>query len=455
MIEAGGRDRVGNTVSRFLADWRASGIAGVVLRGYEGLPTRIENDLDILVEKPRVREFEQLLLRAATADGLKRFARIERSAGSPVAHRFLDPESGRQLSIDLFTNLNWRGLSFLSARSVLDGRVAIDTVDIPRPGHEAAASLFSKILHGSWVPEDRRERIRELALRDENEFVRVSELAFGRSVAQELLARVTTLRLSTDRAETGRLRRALVRRAFARSPIAALTGVAADVGRIAHRVRRPSGVFIALVGPDGSGKSTLAEPLADRLAGRLGGVNGHTFHWKPKRLRGAGGGPVTSPHARPPRSRAASRLWLGLHLAEFTVGYFTAIYPRLVRGQPVVGERYLFDLWLDPLRYRLDLPGGSVPDRGGLRVLAPDITLCLMADAGVLQSRKSEVSIETTERQLAAIAAMAHSTPSAHEVNVALTEAEVLDSCERVVLDWLFRRDSRRHSPGTVVTDPT
>lgn len=448
MIGPGDRDRIGTAVARFLADWRASGIAGVVLRGYEGLPTRVENDLDILVEKPRVQEFEQLMLRAADANGLQRFARIERSAGSPVAHRFFDPESGRQLSIDLFTDLNWRGLSFLAAPTVLGGRVSSDPVDIPRPGHEAAASLFSKVLHGSWVREDRGERIRELALRDEAEFLRVAEVAFGRSAGQELLDRVASLRLAPDPAETGRLRRALVRGALAGSPIVSLTGVAADLGRIAHRVRRPSGVFIALVGPDGSGKSTLAAPLADRLARRLGGVSGHTFHWKPKRLRGRGGGPVTSPHARPPRSRAASRLWLGLHLAEFATGYLTVILPRLVRGQPVVGERYLFDLWLDPLRYRLDLPSGTVSDGGRLRLLGPDITLCLIADARVLQSRKSEVSIETTERQLAAIEAMAGATPAAHVVNVAVPEAEVLDACERVVLEWLSRRDSRRH-PGS------
>jgi thymidylate kinase len=419
-----------------------------VLRGYERLPEVAGNDLDILVERSRSEEFESILLHAARASGLRRFARIERSAGSPVSHRFYDPESGQQLAVDLFVDLNWRGVPFLDEREVLDGRVARGPIEIPRPAHEAAASLFSKVLHGSQVEQQKRERLRRLVRSDRTEFERVSGSAFGPILARELLLRVERLELDPDSGASNRLRRALFRRIALRHPLATGRALARDARRAIGRARRPTGVFVVLLGPDGSGKSTLARPLAGAIAERLGGVSGVSFHWKPLRIRPASDdGAVTAPHARSPRSRAASRLFRIAHAVEFALGSWFEIRPALIKGRPVVGERYWFDLGLDPLRYRLDTEVVAAIECPAL-VESPDITLCLVADAEVFQQRKQEVSIETTRKQVAALEAFAEEHTTATRIDAARPFEEVLDRCERLVLDCLAARDERRRGAG-------
>ena len=90
-------------------------------------------------------------------------------------------------------------------------------------------------MHGSWVREDRRERIRSLVLSDESEFRRVGERAFGVREAEMLLQKVRRLERGPHSEDTRRLRRALIVRAAARNPARVATGFSRELLRIARR----------------------------------------------------------------------------------------------------------------------------------------------------------------------------------------------------------------------------
>ena len=199
-----------------------------------------------------------------------------------------------------------------------------------------------------------------------------------------------------------------------------------------------------MLGPDGSGKSSISEVLSHRLAGRLGSTGAMHFHWKPFRALDRGdSGPVSAPHAQPVRSPGASRVFHLFHWLEFLVGSWMTIQPEVVRGSPVIGERYYLDVWLDPARYRMD-PGRrtAVPGLHGVR--RPDLILCLMAPAETLQQRKQEVPIEETRRQLQALWNFAESEPSARIIDVDTSLEEALISCESAVLEYMAKRDRER-----------
>lgn len=431
-------------IRRILGEWRSAGISCLALRGYERLPQQVGNDLDVLVAQDDCRKIERLLLGVTSEHDLRRFMRVERSAGYLVSHRFYDRISSWNLAVDIWTGLTWKGIPFLATEAVLARRTRADLIDIPRPAHEAAASLFGKALHGSWVQEDRRERIRELVQSDEAEFRRVGELAFGARRTEALLERVRRLELAPDSDETRRLRVALVARAGSRRPLSVVTGLVRELPRMFERARRPTGVFIVLLGPDGSGKSSIGGPLTDRLTDRLGSDGALHFHWKPFRaFAPRDPGPVSSPHARPVRSGIASRAYLLLHWFEFLLGSWLTIQPRLIRGIPVIGERYFLDVWLDPIRYRLDLGSWTgVPSLLGVR--KPDIVLCLVATPETLQRRKTEVPLAATTQQLNALKTFAGADSSARVIDVDRRFEDVLASCESAVLQCLAQRDSVR-----------
>ena len=443
-IDSEAQPRHESVISGILGEWKSAGVGCVALRGYELLPRQVGNDLDVLVAERDQRTAESLLVDSVVQHGMSRFMRVERSAGYLVSHRFFDRMSTWNLAIDIWTGLTWRGIPFLDAERVLDERKTGGPIDVPRPAHEAAASLFGKALHGSWVREDRREQIRKLVMSDESEFRRVGELAFGVRRTDLLLERVRRLELAPDPAETRRLRLALIVRAGGRSPARVVTGFTRELLRISKRARRPSGVFLVMLGPDGSGKSSISMTLSDRLEDRLGSDGSMHFHWKPFRaLDQRDPGPVSAPHAQPVRSRGASRAFQLFHWLEFLFGSWLTIQPKVIRGLPVIGERYYLDVWLDPVRYRLD-PGRrtEVPELYGVR--RPDLILCLTAPAEILQNRKKEVPITETRRQLHALQSFAESEKSARIIDVDKPFEDVLYSCEIAVLEYLAQRDRGR-----------
>lgn len=442
MTERMADSAVAACVQRAVRSWRESELELVVLRGYANLPALAGGDLDVLVAAADVAEAERLLLEAAQTTNFERYARRERSAGSPTTHHLIHSVTRRLLVIDLFTDFNWRGLRFLDESAVLSSRQAAWPLDVPRPAHEGTAALLGKLLYGTGVTESRRALLADLADRDAEEFRRCLTWAFGRRHARRLLEKILRLDLEPDRATTRRLRLALLRRSLLHRPHQLASGIAAEARRLARRLARPPGVFVVLLGADGSGKSTVARALTSRLGDRLRGGAWH-FHWKPAALLRPSGRIEAYPYERGPRGPLASAIHLARHWLDFLLGGWLWILPRLIAGGSIVGERYYQDMWLDPRRYRLNLPARLI--RTGARcVRQPDVVLCLSAPVATLRARKQEVALEATRAQDEAVRRYAENNSVAVLIDAGGSLPNVVDACENVILSRLVARDLRR-----------
>lgn len=163
--------------------------------------------------------------------------------------------------------------------------------------------------------------------------------------------------------------------------------------------RRTRGLWVAFFGPDGVGKSAVIERLqSDTLDEILGPAT--RFHFRPRvGLRRRERPPVTVPHAQPPRGRLTSMIKLLYWLLDCWLGYLWLVRPAKRRSRLVMFDRYLPDLLVDPVRYRL--PQSVMRFSGALVRLAPRPDLCVLLDApaGRVQPRKREVSPAESERQ--------------------------------------------------------
>ena len=161
--------------------------------------------------------------------------------------------------------------------------------------------------------------------------------------------------------------------------------------------------FIAIVGSDGSGKTTVADLLEKSFIKQSKYI--YRQHWRPYLLpspRKLVGQKVesdpTKPHCKSHHSRVISTVLLFYYFSDFWIGYLINLLPRLWRGHVVLAERYIYDIVMDPLRHRLDVPSclSSVLCKA---VPQPDIIIFLYGEPHVLRKRKQELTVDEIQKQ--------------------------------------------------------
>lgn len=166
----------------------------------------------------------------------------------------------------------------------------------------------------------------------------------------------------------------------------------------------PTGIFIVLLGPDGCGKSSVKSGLLLSLSRAFRKT--FSFHWRPgllpklsKNTRQA----VDSDDAAPPveakYGRVSSLVRFTYYLLDFIVGYWLVIYPKLAQSTLVIGERYYYDILVNPVRYGFNLPPWII-ETGRKLVSSADILFLLSGDAASIHQRKPELSVDEIDRQI-------------------------------------------------------
>ena len=161
------------------------------------------------------------------------------------------------------------------------------------------------------------------------------------------------------------------------------------------QVAPPPPGFLTIAGADGVGKSTVLRLLIPELV-RRGGFRGYLFfHWKPimadLSYDAIPGDNPHNPRGKTPRNPLASLAFLAHHWLDFLVGYWRFVHPALRSGRLVVADRYTYDVLLDPVRFRLNLPSWIL--RVFVRTLPrPDRAILLHAPSAIIRTRKPELS---------------------------------------------------------------
>ena len=266
---------------------------------------------------------------------------------------------------------------------------------------------------------------------------RISELWSSPDV--ELLASAADRnRWDAVRARQPSLRRSLLARR-PRIP----NHLALETVRVARRVTRPTGLVVALLGPDGSGKSTALERIAPTLAPLFRRVELHHFRPDPFGL----GLPAAPGSGKPPRHAPGwslvSLAKLAYYLFDYWVGYAWNVWPRSVRTGLVVFDRYFHDLAIDPVRLRHRGPMALARKLERL-IPGPDLFILMHAPTSTMQARKQEVPPAETERQRAEYLKLARRLPHGHVVDATRPVDEVTAEVLQIVLAHLAGRTARR-----------
>ena len=207
------------------------------------------------------------------------------------------------------------------------------------------------------------------------------------------------------------------------------------------RVQQPTGLHIVFLGPDGSGKSSVIDCFMREMAQAFRRIEYR--HLKPGPQRGAGGKPVTDPHAQPRRGLLGSTAKILHFWGSYLTGSLLWIYPRYLRSTLLVFDRYYHDLLADPARYRYGGPLWFARWLGKL-LPQPDLVFILDAPADILQSRKQEVPFDESVRQRTAYRKLKSEYSGAYIIDASEPLDKVVASVLAHTVTFMEQRTAKR-----------
>jgi thymidylate kinase len=431
------------TVRAFLDELERHCSAYCLLGACDDLHGAVHSDIDFMVARGDFERLPRALKAAADAMGFRLVQELKHETTARyfvLAHS--QPGKILYLHPDAATDYRRSGRTWLRAEAVLARRrrhangfwvaAAADNFDY----------YLIKCIDKGRLKERQARELSRLFAEDAQGCEEALALRFSPASAERIAAACTTGEWEpvVQRAQ------ALDEELLARAPSDSMGTRIAEMGRRLGRWAKPTGLWVAVLGPDGSGKSTVIENMQAALA--MGFRRTARFHLRPQWLRGASAGEAvnTDPHGQAPRGVLASVAKLIFFWADFAIGYWVRVRPLLVRSTLVIFDRYYPDLLIDPRRFRYKGPRWLARLVGAL-IPMPDLMLILDAPAEVLQARKQEVSAEETARQVEAYREFAGSKAArgrAVLVNAAAPVDEVVHACAEEVLTRMAARTAQR-----------
>jgi thymidylate kinase len=412
-----------------------------VLHSWERLPQELSSDLDIAVHPQDARKLASVF-RLLQGKGYAPAQAINYFVGAYCFRFFwFEGLTINSLAVDVIFKRQRSAFIAPSVELLVSDRRRHGMFWIPACESEFTFLLARKTWKGV-APDQQAQRLKTL----------VKEL--GRPASERLAKELFLGRLNVRVVEAcangclnpllAQIKRQAWKTTLMRSPLRLMVGLLFDVMRRFRRWSQPTGLLVAVMGPDGAGKSTLVSHLVQALGPSF--QHYRLFHWRPMLLwRRKTKCDTTRPHSLPPHGRWWSIARLFAHLLDYWLGYWLVIRPLLARNGFVIFDRYFDDVLIDPKRYRY---GGPLWLARIMRsvIPKPDLVLVLDASEEILLSRKQEVVPEEIQRQRRLYAKCMNGASGTRFIGASRSMPYVIAEAATAIIQYLCQRFERQHS---------
>ena len=399
---------VGAFLTELFSEFERQGVEYAVARDYGPLPASLaDRDLDVLIGKGQLENAYQVVKSVAHMLSAT-VLRIDQESVLWLLVVHLDRPWVLRVDLALPDSHTWRGVSFLKLDRALQNKVQEGGIFRLR-ARDIVCMQLSRDIMGSFKLR-RKYRSAVQSIYQENPYRFKAELnaMFGRRCGSAL-AEVCREGTFEHLKHLGKqMRRAVIVKGLMRKPLKTTSDILRYVGWRCGEYVRPNGVTVALIGPDGSGKGTLIEAVR-RFADAKFHFPTRVYHCRPGLLPSLGSLllgrkddeiSVSDPHDRAPSGMVASCFRLAYYTLDYLLGYWLIVRPHLGRKCILtIFDRYFYDYFIDPVRFRISLPQFAVK-MFGMMVPNPDVVIFLSADPELIYKRKQELTLSEIQRQL-------------------------------------------------------
>lgn len=398
-------------LSQFFHNLNEKEITYCVLRNYEGLPEKVEHDVDIWVkEEDRANLYSVIKDLADTLDYTLNYSPRLSQIGEGDYFLIKKDTHISIIHIDCWTYIHWKGLPYIDL-SVVESQLRWygKGFYVSSSGVMTAIILLKELLQHGRVKEQYKALIKKYSTEEKDTFLRSFDRYFGGTCARLVLEAAQSGNWNALENNVTKLRNALLLR-WLLHPVSQLKQC---LNYFRAQFRRyfinPRGIFLVFIGPDGSGKSTTIKNILDTdirlLFQKKLCFHGHfpflpelknivAFMTKKKGMTLSLSLSSFSPDLKP-FGVLRSMIYPIYYGFDYFLGHFL-VWKERARAGLVIFDRYFYDymiqrLYMNCPRWLLYLISKIIPQ--------PDILIYLENDPETIHARKPELPMEEIKRQ--------------------------------------------------------
>jgi hypothetical protein len=422
----------GEVFARYVAELERRQVRYVMLHSYESFPDRFPSDIDYAVPDAELPTIRSIQTEVAEQCGWTLALTVQHQ--SCAFHTVLiNPNNPTEyLQLDACSHYLSHGCRLVRDQDLIEGRRKWKDFYIPAASSEFVYRLARMLIKRKDMAEQ-LPRLQALWQEDSKRSAQLWVSLFGNDVGsfEDWSKRPPEA--------WGQLRSRMISRNRFTLPYRLK-----EYRRLLHRVTHPIGIRMALLGPDGAGKSTLLPNIETLLRPCTRGQK--VVHFCPMMFRKLPNTVVTEPHAQQPRSIVVSWIKVCYHFIDHWMGFLLQQAPDKWRGVCTIFDRDFIDLFIDPIRYRIQHAGPFVKLLNS--VLPPmDLTIVLDASPDLIHRRKPELTIQELERQRSVLKELAGNDASFTMVSAEQPPETVALHAAKAVILALGAREKRWTPP--------
>ncbi len=378
-----------------------------ILHGHDSIPIEITTDLDIVVDRNPLK-LRLMIEEAGNETGFKLYQMIRYDTPYSYAiylYTQYNDQFPKFIKLDVLYDFCRLNKYHLDSKSLLKHRKKIVDCYVLDTSFQLCYLLIKRIVKGKisnkqWI------EIKDLYRKSATEIFDLLNKYIGKKRAIQILKIIDGDNVSEFKEKIKLYRSSLIIKRFTRKPHSIMLYLYFFVSRMYERIRYPSGLIIAFVGPDGSGKSTIAEKAIKNCEQGFWSVK--YTHWRPnflpplRKLLRRNFANTLIPHGESIEKSCGtfvSLIRFFYYLFDFMFGFFPKLWIPKIRTTLVVLDRYYCDFLVDPKRYGLKLPRMLFKIFNYI-VPQPDIIFFISGSSNEIFKRKQELSINEISRQL-------------------------------------------------------
>lgn len=429
----------------------STGIKYCVLHSFEQLPKYSDSDVDIVIDKKYLNKIPELLYELEKKTKWKVVQKIKHEYNSEYYVLYNSEDSHiNYLQLDFCTDYVRDKRICIKNNELLENRLKFKNFYIPSNQMQGLYLVIKKTLKGS-IKNNQKEKIEQLLNEDKNNmFKNTLKKYFGEFITSKIIETIINPKQVSFDVEFKNLRKLLLKKLLINNPLGTINYLFFDIIRRLKRIIEPTGINIALLGPDGVGKTSVSKVVLDNLSGFY--RNKAYFHLKPTfrgNLKSREGSSEKLFNHNLNGNNSKMELFLSYIrlIFHFFIGYFLAFWLRVyklkVKSFITIFDRYHYDYVIFP--YSKKYFGSLKVVLNLIKILPkPDMSFYLYCNPEIIISRKNELPKSELIRQHNMTKQIANQIKNFKEINAEESIEKVAFTISLEILEYMSKRYKKR-----------